>query len=61
MILAFRSRKVNLGEVKEIYKEILRYFMKNPLRFFLPIQSKALDISSKQMVDNTAITKPENR
>ena len=61
MILAFRSRKVNLGEVKEIYKEIFRYFMKNPLRFFLPIQSKILDISSKQMVDNTVITKPEDQ
>ncbi|MGZ5210384.1 MAG: recombinase, partial [Kaistella sp.] len=30
MVLAFRSRKVNFGEVTEIYREIFRYFMKNP-------------------------------
>ncbi|MCQ4034986.1 site-specific recombinase [Kaistella montana] len=59
MILAFRSRKVNLGEVKEIYKEIFRYFMKNPLRFFLPIRSKALDLRAKEMVENT-VTKSED-
>jgi len=40
MLLAFRSRKVEMGEVKEIYKEIGRYFLKNPMRFFLPIKSK---------------------
>ncbi|MDQ0475640.1 recombinase [Chryseobacterium sp. MDT2-18] len=60
MILAFRSRKVNFGEVKEIYREIFRYFMKNPLRFFLPIRSE-LDTSTKEMVDNTVITKPEDQ
>lgn len=59
MILAFRSRKVNFGEVKEIYKEIFLYFMKNPLRFFLPIRSKTLDFSAKEMVDNT-LTKPKD-
>lgn len=61
MILAFRSRKVNFGEVKEIYKEIFRYFMKNPLRFFLPIKSTTLDLSAKEMVENTVATKQEDR
>ena len=60
MILAFRSRKVNFGEVTEIYKEIFRYFMKNPLRFFLPIRSE-LDSSAKEMVENTVATKSEDR
>lgn len=61
MILAFRSRKVNFGEVQEIYKEIFRYFMRNPLRFFLPIKSTTLDISAKEMVENTVTTKSEDR
>ena len=60
MILAFQSRKVNFGEVKEIYREIFRYFMKNPFRFFLPIRS-TLDHSAKEMVDNTVITKPKDQ
>ncbi|MCP2038767.1 site-specific recombinase [Chryseobacterium sp. HSC-36S06] len=60
MVLAFRSRKVNFGEVTEIYKEIFRYFMKNPLRFFLPLRSD-LDDSAKEMVDNTVVTKSEDR
>ncbi|WP_226064641.1 site-specific recombinase [Kaistella polysaccharea] len=59
-ILAFRSRQVNFGELKEIYREIFRYFMKNPLRFFLPIRSR-LDGSAKEMVENTVVTKPEDR
>ncbi len=61
MILAFRSRKVNFGEVKEIYKEIFRYFMRNPLRFFLPIKSTTLDINAKELVENTVSTKQEDR
>lgn len=60
MVLAFRSRKVNFGEVTEIYKEIFRYFMKNPLQFFLPIRSE-LDSSAKEMVENTVATKSEDR
>jgi len=59
MTLAFRSRSVNFGEVKEIYKEIVRYFMKNPLRFFLPIRSQ-LDASAKEMVENTVATESED-
>ena len=53
-------RKVNLGELKEIYKEIFRYFMKNPLRFFFPIRSSVLDIRAKEMVENTVSTKSED-
>lgn len=60
MFLAFRSRKVNFGEVKEIYREILRYFLKNPLRFFLPIQSTDLDNRAKEMVESTVATKLED-
>ncbi|QDP86478.1 recombinase [Chryseobacterium sp. SNU WT5] len=60
MILAFRSRKVNFGEVKEIYREIINYFMKNPLRFFLPIRS-SLDTSTQEMVENTVVIKPEDQ
>ena len=60
MMLAFQSRKINFGEVKEIYREIFRYFMKNPFRFFLPIRS-TLDDSAKEMVDNTVATKPEDQ
>lgn len=60
MVLAFRSRKVNLGEVREIYREIFRYFMRNPLRFFLPLRSN-LDNSTKEMLDNTVATKPKGR
>jgi site-specific recombinase len=61
MLVAFRSRKVEFGEVREIYKEIFRYFLRNPLRFFLPIRSKDLDIRAKEMVDNTVSTKSEDR
>lgn len=61
MFLAFRSRKVKFGEVKEIYREIFRYFMKNPLRFFLPIRSKALDFRAKTMLENTVSKKSEDR
>ena len=39
MILAFRSVNVSFGEMIIIHREILRYFMKNPLRFFLPVRS----------------------
>lgn len=60
ILLAFRSRKVNFGEIQEIYREIFRYFMKNPLQFFLPIRSN-LDVSAKEMVENTVPTKPEDQ
>ncbi|ROI10425.1 recombinase [Chryseobacterium sp. H3056] len=60
MILAFRSRQINSDELKEIYREIVRYFMKNPFRFFLPISS-TLDGRGRKMVENTVVTKPEDR
>lgn len=56
MLLAFRSRKVNLGDVKEIIHEIGRYFVKNPLRFFFPIRS-FLDGRAKAMMESTVTTK----
>lgn len=58
MILAFRSRKVNFGEVREIYKEIIRYFVKNPLRFFFPIRS-FLDLRAREMMQSSS-TKSED-
>lgn len=59
MILAFRSRQVKFGDMKEIYREILRYFMKNPLRFFIPLRSE-LDKSAKELVEKTVATKPKD-
>lgn len=59
MVLAFRSRRVNFGEVREIYKEIFRYFWKNPLRFFFPIQSRDLDLRAREMME-TVSTKSED-
>lgn len=50
MLLAFRSRKVELKEVRLIFKEIFSYFFKNPLRFFIPLKSK-LDEKSKKMIE----------
>ncbi|ANF52079.1 recombinase [Chryseobacterium glaciei] len=59
MFLAFRSRKLNFGQVSEIYKEIFRYFFKNPLKFFLPISS-GLDKRADDMMSNTMSTKSED-
>lgn len=52
MFLAFRSRKVEFGEVKQLNIHILKYFLKNPLIFFLPIRS-SLDERSNQLVEET--------
>ena len=60
MLLAFRSRKVNFGEIKAIYKAIFRYFIKNPLRFFVPILSRELDGRAKEMMNST-VKKSVNR
>ena len=51
MLLAFRSRKVNFGELTIIYKTILKYFIKNPLRFFIPLKSE-LDGASKDLIQD---------
>lgn len=60
MVLAFRSRKVTLGDVGEIIKEIFKYFFSNPLVFFFPIRS-FLDIRTKEMVQKTLSKKSEDR
>lgn len=57
MLLAFRSRKVELNEAKEIFREIFRYFVKNPFRFFFPLRSM-LDEKSKKMIQDIS-TKSE--
>ncbi|SHL36833.1 recombinase [Chryseobacterium polytrichastri] len=59
MFLAFRSRKLNFGQVSEIYKEIFRYFFKHPLKFFLPISS-GLDKRADDLMSNTMSTKSED-
>ena len=51
MLLAFRSRKVNFGELTIIYKSILKYFIKTPLRFFIPLKSE-LDEASKDLIQD---------
>ena len=50
MLLAFRSRKVEMSEAREIFGEIFRYFIRNPFRFFFPLRSR-LDEKSKKMID----------
>lgn len=60
MFLAFRSRKMNFGEVREIYRAIFRYFLRNPLKFFLPLQS-SFDLKSNKLVQNSIPTKSERR
>ncbi|WP_370899250.1 recombinase [Chryseobacterium gossypii] len=59
MFLAFRSRKLNFGQVSEIYKEIFRYFFKHPLKFFLPIRSR-LDKKADDLMSSTIPTKSED-
>ena len=50
MFLAFRSREVNFGEVGKIYQEIFHFFLKNPLRFFIPLKSE-LDQGTKDLIN----------
>ncbi|WP_027380736.1 recombinase [Chryseobacterium daeguense] len=59
MFLAFRSRKLNFGQVSEIYKEIFRYFVKHPLKFFIPLQS-GLDKKADELMNSTIVTKSED-
>lgn len=59
MFLAFRSRKLNFGQVSEIYKEIFRYFFRHPLKFFFPIRSR-LDKKANDLMSNTLSTKSED-
>ncbi len=60
MLLAFRSRKLNIGEVSEIYREIFRYFFKNPLKFFIPLRS-SFDYKTSRIMQNAKTTKPEDQ
>ncbi|MDO4763982.1 MAG: recombinase [Flavobacteriaceae bacterium] len=50
MFLAFRSREINVGEVGKIYQGIFRYFLKNPLRFFIPLKS-GLDKGTNELIE----------
>lgn len=59
MVLAFRSRKITYEELKAIFREIFSYFLKNPLRFFIPIKS-ILDMRAKQLVEKTKTTKSKD-
>ena len=52
MFLAFRSRKLNFGQVGELYRGIFRYFIKNPLRFFIPLTS-GLDKKTDDLMSST--------
>lgn len=41
LVLAFRSRQLDQGELKRVWSALGKYFLKHPLRFFLPIQGKS--------------------
>lgn len=58
MFLAFRSRKMNFGEVREIYRAIFGYFLRNPMKFFLPLRSH-FDIKSDKLMQSSVSTKSE--
>ncbi|KQT23699.1 recombinase [Chryseobacterium sp. Leaf405] len=60
MFLAFRSRKLNLGQVSDIYREIFKYFLKNPLKFFLPLGSR-LDHKAEELMNRKMTTKSEDQ
>jgi len=59
MFLAFRSRKLNFGQVSEIYKEIFKYMIRNPLKFFFPLRSR-LDKKADDLMNSTISTKSED-
>ncbi|MCS3870450.1 site-specific recombinase [Chryseobacterium ginsenosidimutans] len=59
MFLAFRSRKLNFGQVSEIYKGIFKYFLKHPFKFFIPIRS-GLDEKADELMNSTMTTKSED-
>ncbi|MDO4224688.1 MAG: recombinase, partial [Bergeyella zoohelcum] len=58
MLLAFRSRKVKGEDIRKIFREVIRYFFKKPLMFFVPIRSKELDVKAQEMM-HTEATKPK--
>lgn len=59
MFLAFRSRKLNFGQVSEIYREIFKYFLSHPFKFFFPLRS-GLDKKADDLMNNTMSTKSED-
>lgn len=59
--LALRSRKITMGETREIIREVNRYFFRNPLRFFIPITSAELDGRAKDLIKSTNSTTAEDR
>ncbi|ASW73113.1 recombinase [Chryseobacterium piperi] len=59
MFLAFRSRKLNFGQVSEIYREIFRYFLSHPFKFFFPLRSR-LDKKADDLMSSTITTKSED-
>lgn len=59
MFLAFRSRKMDFGEVGDIYKEIFRYFLRYPLKFFIPLRSR-YDHKITDMMHQSMSTKSED-
>ena len=61
MSLALRSRKVDLGELKEIMKTIFLYFINNPFKFFLPIRSRVLDVRSKELMEKSVAKRSEDQ
>lgn len=60
MFLAFRSRKMNFGEVREIYRAIFQYFLRNPLKFFFPLRS-SFDSKVNAMVKSQTPIKQEDQ
>ncbi len=56
MALALRSRRIDFSELMNIFREIYRFFMKNPLRFFVPIRSR-LDSKVRETIDKTVSKK----
>lgn len=60
MGLALRSRKVSGADVREIVKEINRYFLRNPLSFLLPVKTKEFKERVSEVKDNKPTT-PEDQ
>lgn len=60
MLLAFRSRKLNFGQVGDIFKAIFKYFLKNPFRFFIPLKSD-LDENATKLVNHSLPIKSEDQ
>lgn len=52
MGLALRSRKVSGTDVREIIKEINRYFWKNPLSFLLPVKTEEYKERANEVKEN---------